>query len=109
MIWERRADMVSIVGVAFVVGWLSCGGYYSITKLWAVEDRFVAVETREVPALKTQVRQANCDKNRLVDLAAQGIVASQTDAVAAPKWEDLHGCPTQPAVKAPEMTKILPK
>lgn len=109
MIWERRADMVSALGAAFVLGWVSCGGYYSIGHLWQAKNKLVNVETTVVPALQTQVKQTHCDNQKLAQVAAQGIAAGEDDNVAAPEWEDLAACPTVAAVKAPPLSKIIPK
>lgn len=109
MVWERRADLTSTIGTAFVLGWLSCAGYYSLTNLWKVQDKFVTVETRVVPALQTQVKQAVCDKSKMTDLAARGIAANESGAVAAPQWKDLSNCPAVAPVKPPPIAKILPK
>lgn len=109
MIWERRADMLSALGFVFVAGWLSSSGYYSITNLWQAKAKLVNVEQTIVPRLQTQVAQANCDKQKYAQLAAQGIAADQSDSVAAPDWKDLSGCPTLAPVKPPPVEKILPK
>lgn len=109
MIWERRADMVSAIGGAFVVGWISCSGFYSIPHLWSKQDQLVAVETKEIPKLKTDLKQAHCDRDKMKDLAVRGVVAGETDNIAAPDWSDLKPCPQVAPVKAPPVSAIVKK
>lgn len=109
MIVERRVTLFMAFGAMFFCGWISGAAYFRVHQLWLTEDKYVRVETTDVPKLQTQVKQANCDKQELAGVAAQGIAAANTDNVAAPNWSDLHGCATVAPVKAPPLSKVLPK
>lgn len=91
MIWERRADMVSALGATFVIGWLSCSGYYSITHLWQVQA--------SVPKIQAE---AKCEHHRAdvsTHLAVQAIVSAESDDAVTPSTQALpKDCPHAPVV-----------
>lgn len=73
MIWEKRADAISALGAAFVVGWISCSGYYSITHLWQKQNQLVA-----------QVGCEDARADKTARIAKQAIVSAQSDNVPIP-------------------------
>lgn len=112
---ERRA-WVSAVVAGCLIGFGTGNGHTTQSAVLSISDRLgqtqkalVIVKTKDEPALQTQIKQAACDNQKLAAVAAQGIAANESDAVKAPNWQDLAGCPTVAPVKAPPISKILPK
>lgn len=88
MIWERRADMVSAIGAAFVVGWVSCSGYYSLAHLWQEENQLVKVEKLDIPQLKALVRCEHKAHQIATDLAKEAnATATDVDVAAIPECQ----------------------
>lgn len=96
MIWEKRADIVSYLGMAFVAGWISCQGYYGLTQLWTQKAQ-----------LAQTAAQAICDRGKARDLAGQ-LEASTTGAVSdTAVVGGLTGCKKVSPEKVPQVAKIL--
>lgn len=109
MITERRAEVGSYLGGAFVLGWISCSGFYRIPTLWKAQNKLVTVETKVLPQVQTSLKQADCDKEALAQVAAKAIEANQYTDARGPGWEDLHGCPKVKPVEAPPVAAVLPR
>lgn len=76
MILERRIDLVSMIGIAFVVGWLSNSGYYNIAKLWQQKNQLQTIQTKTLPKLQALARceHVRAEANeQIVESAAMGI------------------------------------
>lgn len=109
MMWERRADMVSALGAAFVSGWVSCSGYYSIEHLWQKQNQLVTVETKVLPKVQTELKQADCDRTKLAGVAAQAIASANNLAFPAPDYSDIRGCKKVAPVKPPPIEAVIKK
>lgn len=57
----RLPDVISWVGVAFVMGWLASSGYYNLAHLWQQKNQLQTIQTSTLPKLKAQ---ANCEHIR---------------------------------------------
>lgn len=108
MTWEKRADIASYLGMAFVAGWISCQSYYGLTTLWKAQDKLVHVEQTEVPKLKTNLKQADCDRAKLASVAGEAIASAQSNSIPTPNYSDISDCPKVAPVKAPPVAAILP-
>lgn len=76
MMLERRFDMISAIGIAFVVGWLSNASYYNLTHLWQQKNQLQAIQTKTLPKLQAlvQCEHVRANTNELiVQEAAKGI------------------------------------
>lgn len=109
MIWERRADTVSALGMAAIAGWIACAATNHVKDLWSQHGQLVQVETKVVPTLQTKLKQDDCDKSRIAAVAGQAIASAQGTGVPSPGYSDIHGCSKVAPVKAPPLSKIVPK
>lgn len=92
MMLESRADTVSMLGMVFVAGWISCSAYYAIPHLWQKQAQLIQVQTKEVPKLKAI---AGCQSLR-AKIATTEAVKSENGADV-----DLREIPNCPALPKP--------
>lgn len=75
MTLERGFSMASLMGVAFVLGWLSNSGYYNISQLWQQKNQLHVIQTKTLPKLqalaKCEHKRANLNE-QIVDEAMVG-------------------------------------
>lgn len=74
-----------------------------------VEHKTLPDTLGKLAKTQTDLKQANCDRNKFVSLAAQGIEANNDTKVDAPDWSDLKGCPKVSPVKPPPVSAVVPK
>lgn len=96
MIWEKRADFVSAIGVAFVAGWISCQGYYQLGHLWTQKAQLSQVAA-----------QAICDRGKARDLAGQLAASDDGGVSKQASIEGLRGCGKVSPKQVPQVAKIL--
>jgi hypothetical protein len=92
MMLEKFADHFSILGIIFVVGWISGQAYYQVPALWHQRNHLAAVDRiqdKQVKALKNCVRVA-------VPAAQQAIRAANDDSVPVPSAAKLAPCASPP-------------
>lgn len=104
---DQKATGWSKIGLLLVVVSLGTSWALDTPKLTKKAETLDVVESTTLPKqaadlakAKTDLKQANCDRQALTDVAAQGIAASHKEGVPAPEWSDLHGCATVAPVKA---------
>lgn len=94
-------------GMVFYAGWISAIVYFKVPDQWRNTHKLVQVETSVVPKLKTDLKQASCDKQRLASVAGQAIVAANNETVPVPSIEDVSGCDKVSPVKAPTVKSVV--
>ncbi len=87
---------VKAVGACFLCGLLgfAAGNGHTTTGAVAHVSEQLGQQNVALAKTRTALKQSDCDKNRIVGIAAQGILAGEQASVPAPGWEDLSGCPT---------------
>ncbi len=93
MTLERQLNTVSIIGIAFVTGWLSSAGYYNLTHLWQQKNQLHTIQTTVLPKLKAQ---ANCEHIRAE--VNEQIIEEATIGIRPQPGEVSADCP-HPATK----------
>lgn len=88
--------MISYLGLAFVVGWISCQSYYGLTNLWAQKNQ-----------LAQAAAQAVCDRGKARDAAGKLIASDGNDQDIAQAGQELRGCGKVSPDKVPQVAKIL--
>ena len=81
MMWERRADRTSYLGMMFVAGWIACQMYYNLAGLWTQRN-----------ALQKEVATV---ENTCQDLRRIAILhmIEQQDEGLTPDWSQIKPCP----------------
>lgn len=112
MIWEtreRKAMLLMGFGAMFYAGWIASAAHFNISQRWVEQKQLVAVQTKLVPKLKTDLKQAACDKFHLAAVATQAITAAQVNGIPSPGYEDIEGCAPVTPVKAPKAEDVVKK
>lgn len=63
-----------------------------------VQQKVIPSMAGQLAATKTKLKQSDCDKDRIANVAAQGILATQ-HAAPAPTWDDIQACARVAPVK----------
>lgn len=106
---EHKAMMVMAAGAIFYAGWISSAAHFNLAARWQNEHKLVALETQVVPKLKTQLKQANCDKGKIAQVAVLAVANSQGATNRAPEYSDITGCAPVAPVKAPPVASVVKK
>lgn len=82
MIWENRVERLSILGLLFVAGWISCQWNRHLTSLW-VQRAHLEVQVRRT--------QSACELSRR---AAIRVMLREQDLTGrTPDWSQIKACP----------------
>ncbi len=84
MTWEKRLNTISLLGAAFVAGWLSSSGYYNLTTLWQQKNQLNVVQTRTVPKLQALAKCEHLRAQAAIDYADEGDPAPILDIPDCP-------------------------
>jgi hypothetical protein len=60
MTWEKRGDIISYLGLAFVAGWICCQSYYGLSHLW--QERNQLAQTAATAICTDQYLDTDCKK-----------------------------------------------
>ncbi len=95
MTWERRFDVASLIGAAFVAGWLANSGYYNLGHLWQQKNQLQTIQTKTIPQLRAQVRCEDKRADMASVVAGQAIIANAIDGLEGPSPAEIpkDNCP----------------
>lgn len=94
MTMERRIDAVSMLGVAFVAGYITCAAANHVKDLWSQHGQLVVVQKTVIPKLAAKV---NCEHRRaeVATTIAKGAIAgaiSDTAPIPSPSAIPKDNC-----------------
>lgn len=95
MVWEKRADRLSILGVVFVAGYIAAMAANHVKDLWSDHGKLEVMQRKVVPAL---VARANCEKRRAETnerVAHEAILGATIDPDNIPTTDEIQSkeCP----------------
>lgn len=78
-------------------------------KLAIVEHKVLPKVVNDLSKAKTDLKQADCDREKYVRAAIQGVIADDIPTVKGPDWSDIRPCEKVAPVKVPVPSVPVPK
>lgn len=93
---ESGINKLSLLGIAFVAGWISCQSFYGLEALWVQKNQ-----------LAQTAAHAICDRGKARDLAGQLLASDDGNVSQNAAKEGLKGCDRVSPQRVPQVAKIL--
>lgn len=84
MMLVQAGDKLSLLGVAFVVGYITCASVNQVQSLWSQHGQLVQVRQTVIPKLKAQIHCEDARADKASSIARQAIVSANSDSIPVP-------------------------